>query len=750
MTLATPSAANVVWIALTVLLNSAGVTAALAMLWVFKRFPKVIGFMGRKVSMLTLAGVAFGYAAGIVLVLPHGCTYASFAFALSCSLMLGAHLCKTIAIDKVFNNESLKVVTFSEAKQAALVALGAATELGLVAAMFVISPLEQVEVDGGALCEGDSTTAGFLATLFVWHFALHLLTLKTARRTHAKDGVARRYQTYLAAALSLGFHATCLTLVLPMLFAPGTASGHVAFSPTTVVMINFLGVTGCFVAITLKPFWEFVLYPDQRFVVTQSALKVANASSSAKDTELAMRETWRELCARLGEQPSWVCIYPTVAHAAQTVSGLVSELIPSDVPVHGASSCAQVMTENGPVGHNGCAVGMWAVYDPQGEYHSVTVEEVGDSVETCTKRIRDALQPLLQLHTKKVDMIWLGGSPGTEEMVLQAIHAVVGDSIPVYGGSSGDNDISGGWYQFSRGTWMTSGAVLTTVSASVEISGAFFSGYSPTSKSAKVTNAEGRNLLELDGRPAAEVYNEWTQQHIAEFMRSHAPAAQRNILAASSIYPLGRLLGYPDDYSEPFFQLMHPNEVLPDLGLNLFAEVTEGDTLTLMAGTHENLQTRIANAALHCTKGRGIEPSEIRGALVIFCAGCMLTIQSDMDKACRNLSRALGGCPFVGAHCFGEQGEFPACGSKHGNLMFGTVVFTSRPKEPETHDRGSLLYLAMRAEGMRVPGFLQPFSKEGVKERASKVSSGASDATTCASSVSGSSFRATKVAPSNT
>ena len=232
-----------------------------------------------------------------------------------------------------------------------------------------------------------------------------------------------------------------------------------------------------------------------------------------------------------------------------------------------------------------------------------------------------------------------------------------------------------------------------------------------------MTKAEGRNLLELDGRPAAKVYNEWTLKRIAKHMDPSAPAAERNILAASSVWPLGRYLGHPDDYSEPFYQTMHPNEVLPDMGINLFAEVATGDTLTLMTGTLENVQTRIANAAVHCTKHKGIEANEVRGALVIFCVGCMLAIQPTMDKACRNLSRSLGGCPFIGAHCFGEQGEFAGArsGSKHGNLMFGTVVFTNRSKRPEITDRGSALYHAMRKAGMWVPRFLQPYNKTEIQ-----------------------------------
>ena len=44
--------------------------------------------------------------------------------------------------------------------------------------------------------------------------------------------------------------------------------------------------------------------------------------------------------------------------------------------------------------------------------------------------------------------------------------------------------------------------------------------------------------------------------------------------------------------------------------------------------------------------------------------------------------------------------------------MFGTIVFTNRPKMLEITDRGSVLYHAMRSAHMRIPWFLLPVNKE--------------------------------------
>ena len=203
--------------------------------------------MGRKLSIMTLLGVFFGYAAGIVLMLPSGCTYASFLFGISFSLMYGSSLCKAIAIDKIFNNESLKVVTLTENCQVAYVVLGAFVELAVISGMFAASPMEETESSTGVLCTGDRTTSGFLFALLVLHVVVLLLTMKVARRTRR---IARRFLFFPAARNSVAVYSLTILLFLPLLAF--TSSGKVAFSPTSVVMLNFMGTTAAFLALIVR------------------------------------------------------------------------------------------------------------------------------------------------------------------------------------------------------------------------------------------------------------------------------------------------------------------------------------------------------------------------------------------------------------------------------------------------------------------------------------------------------------------
>jgi hypothetical protein len=62
------------------------------------------------------------------------------------------------------------------------------------------------------------------------------------------------------------------------------------------------------------------------------------------------------------------------------------------------------------------------------------------------------------------------------------------------------------------------------------------------------------------------------------------------------------------------------------------------------------------------------------GALVVYCAGCMLTVGGRMSEVPEQLDAALN-APFLGVFTFGEQGRLGAAANRHGNLMISVVAF---------------------------------------------------------------------------
>ena len=65
----------------------------------------------------------------------------------------------------------------------------------------------------------------------------------------------------------------------------------------------------------------------------------------------------------------------------------------------------------------------------------------------------------------------------------------------------------------------------------------------------------------------------------------------------------------------------------------------------------------------------------IKGAIIIFCGGCMLSIKDAMQEVKHSIKTQLPNIPFIMGFTFGELGTFSDATSKHGNLMISCEIF---------------------------------------------------------------------------
>ena len=258
-------------------------------------------------------------------------------------------------------------------------------------------------------------------------------------------------------------------------------------------------------------------------------------------------------------------------------------------------------------------------------------------------------------------------APGCEEEIIDGIQSLFGFEVPIIGGSSADEQIQGAWRQVANDRVESDSVVLTTMFPSVETVFAFHSGHEPTDSRGTVTRASGRVLYEIDGRPAAEVYEEW----IGRDLNAQDGGA---ILSQTTTVPFGRLVGAIGGVDS--FVLVHPATISEDGAIRTFAELRAGDTLVLMRGTRRSLVTRagrVVHLSLHDVEGGA---TGISGAIVFFCAGCYLTVGDAMGDVVKGVRSALDGRPFLGAFTYGEQGCLPDGQNHHGNLMISVLGWT--------------------------------------------------------------------------
>lgn len=395
-------------------------------------------------------------------------------------------------------------------------------------------------------------------------------------------------------------------------------------------------------------------------------MRIATAWSVAGDPEQAISGAYSQLVERIGGAPDLLLLHGSATYDWTRVLKRLNELAPG-IPVHGGTSCLGVMTEDGFHSEHGVGLGLLGIVDPDGGYGIAAVEVGNDPYAAAAEATRRALSQAGRPGEVPA-MIWIFTVPGHEEQIVRGIEGVVGGNVPMAGGSSGDNTVTGEWQQFANGRVYRDAVVIMAMFPGREVCFAFHSGYEPTDCKGKVTRAEGRTLYEIDGRPAAEVYNEWLGGALAD-----ALCEGGSILGRVALHPLGRVVGAVGGV--PYFILAHPDQISEGHALTLFADVTVGDELILMRGTPASLASRAGRVAACALQNHGARAEEASGALVVFCAGCMLTVKERMDEVIGGLHSALSGKPFLGVFTFGEQGRFIGGENRHGNLMISVLVF---------------------------------------------------------------------------
>jgi hypothetical protein len=391
-------------------------------------------------------------------------------------------------------------------------------------------------------------------------------------------------------------------------------------------------------------------------------VRVATAFSLQTGSELAVQQVIDDIRQKLGAAPHLLLVYFTEQHDGAVLLACLRAAFPG-CQITGCSSCQGIMTEAGYHSQDGVALACWALRDDQGAY-GCALAPLSDDIDGTVKILLDQAMRRCERPGELPQLVWLHASPGAEERIMTAIEARLGGSVAIVGGSAAHNLQGQGCQLLTQDGCMQQGIAITLFYPSCQVATTFHSTYMPAGPRGRVTRVEGRELLEIDHRPAAEVYNEWTQGCITDAIPGGS------VFAQTTLFPLARQGGQLSGL--PYYKLSHPEVVTLRRGLRLFTDIHEEETVILMQGNRSGLLDRAVRSSHFAFGPAGMDQI---AALNIFCAGCMLTLSSAMEQVVDSLSLAREGVPFIGPYTFGEQGRFSGGENAHGNLMISTVVF---------------------------------------------------------------------------
>ena len=403
---------------------------------------------------------------------------------------------------------------------------------------------------------------------------------------------------------------------------------------------------------------------------------ICSIAVNGPDTALLLDELCGKIEADTGT-PDLLFVFYGCDHDSGCVHAVLSGRFPG-IPLIGGTSCSGVMS--GGQLRDSMTIAVLGICDPDGEY-GVAMARTGDDAGATAEAVLHRALQNAGCPGELPELVWVFQAPGREEDVVAGLRRVVGDACPIIGGSAADNTVEGNWMQIGPDGAVADGVVVCVLFTSGGIGFSFQGGYEPAGPSGVVTRvgftqdgtsgivtkSNGREILEIDGAPAAETYDKW----IGGLISDKIPAGG-NILADTTMCPLAVDAGEIEGI--PHYLLIHPDSVLGSGALTTFGTVEEGTRIYSMRGNRDRLVERAGRVAADAAQGLPGGPGSLAGGLVVYCAGCMLAVGEDMPRVAEIVSASFGGSPHLGCFTFGEQGAL-VDRNVHGNLMISAIAF---------------------------------------------------------------------------
>lgn len=437
---------------------------------------------------------------------------------------------------------------------------------------------------------------------------------------------------------------------------------------------------------------EFQLIPKERTIAADkktSGTEVGTGWSDKFDAQKAVEEAVAmALQGKAHKQPDMAVIFVSSGSDLKPILSEARKLLGNKTKIYGGTSDSRaVLTDKGFI-----KVGEEAYLLPQAKsalaIMTVTSEDivfgVGSasfsaypSVQEASKAaVLKAIQSAGKSPQAKPQAILITPTRSVEEKVIEGIEAVTGKNTVILGGTTGGPK----WAVFGDNEVYEAGISLTVIYTHLPLGWIFEGGFEVRDAHAGiVTKVDGRAIVEIDHRPAVDVYDEWLGGKLKKMVKEIGD--ERKIRSCLILDPLYRR--YTSSTGQNYFLFSHPypkDKTLKDKSIMTSTDIKVGEKVYLSHGTWEKFLNRIGNLPVNARIYAGINPNQkpILGIGYI-CSGIIGVIPGEeRDKIPLLMNYAHKNTPFIANITWGEQGYFPGVGNKHGNLLTSFLVIAEK------------------------------------------------------------------------
>lgn len=338
------------------------------------------------------------------------------------------------------------------------------------------------------------------------------------------------------------------------------------------------------------------------------------------------------------------------------LSSLASEL--PNVPLIGNTSFTGVITNDGYISSENGFVGVLGLSDPDLTVGAACLAKEGTARETGHKVAEKALKSAGR--TDAPDYFYMVAPPGEEEFYLKGITEIIG-RIPFFGGSAADNAIVGEWLLYGDQLVTADGVAVAFFYSNKAFANKYTGAYQETNKSGIITKVDQfRTLVEIDGVPALQKYQEWTGATSEE-------VAGGNLL----VYAINKPLGVKDRLGD-LVAIRHPMNGNDDGSMAIGNNLCVNTAVVLMEDSVDGL-IQSTGKTLNELNEKITAP--VGAYHLVHCGGRRAGIGDRIEEVAAELKKAAGDVPFMTEFTFGEYGYEDDGNNTCGGLMLSFTAF---------------------------------------------------------------------------
>jgi two-component system, cell cycle sensor histidine kinase and response regulator CckA len=401
------------------------------------------------------------------------------------------------------------------------------------------------------------------------------------------------------------------------------------------------------------------------------SLETGTGASSIADAREAGREAARQALGGIQKHPlSGVLVFASVRYdLPQLLEGVRD--VSGGAPLFGATTAGEI--------HEGIrkkSVVVAALASPWLRFHAAVGKAVSSDWKKAVQETVedpdlapwfDAENPEFRaaLTRRGVSVFGLLFSPGNTRhadsrslAILEELNRRSSRRFVIAGGSAADD-----WRMESNAVFFNGGVhhdsmLLVIAESRLRFGCGLAHNFQPGPQRATVTRAADNEVIELDGRPAAEVY--------AAMLGTTREALENRHITLTT----GKPAGIPDPYGQ---HRVNVASFFTERGGVRFAQpVPEGSQIMILDTDAEDLLAA-GNGALRraLTRGGIVEPAL---ALVFYCAQREKILGARADEELQLMRRMAPDTRFAGFCSFGEQGMEDDGVNRHNNVVVSVLV----------------------------------------------------------------------------